>query len=249
MKNYGKSRTDPVHYEMRILTPAIIALMLPSISFAEVGDTASPQATIAGEVENPGRFELSKAATLSAIFSEITKPLAMGTTSRIRIYRNGTRRDYDVKRYGDVAVVDGDIVEVPIKHVYDEGVEDQVFPMFCEDSKAFLRQVVLLKSALWKAHTNWLGGIEGIEFRPTGKNEAHGGVSVFVRTATPVELTTIDDQKGRPDPKNSNAVLVICRDPGRGANPSEFESTLVTQIRAIPSQGTSHRNQTSELQR
>jgi len=227
---------------MRLVLPVIVALVLPSCCFADAGVAASPHATVAGEVENPGRFELTKAATLSAVFSEITKPLAIGATSRIRIYRNGTRRDYDLKRFGDVAVVDGDIVEVPIKYVYDEQAEDHVEPVFCEDSKAFLGQVVMLKSDQWQGHTNWREGIEGIEFRPTGKIGAHGGVSVFVRAATPAELPTTEDQKGRPAPKNSHAVLVICRDPGRGVNPSEFELTLVAKIRAIPS----HRNQPSE---
>lgn len=197
------------------------------------------------------RFELSEAATLSAIFSEITQPLAMGATRRIRIYRNGARRDYDVKRFGDAAVVDGDIVEVPIKYVYEEQGEaqDPVVTAFCENPKAFLGQVGMLKSDLWKARTNWREGIEGIEFRPTGKIGAHGGVSVFVRAASPAELVIMEDQKGRPAPKNSHAVLVICRDYGRGINsgsPSEFELTLVARIRAIPSQGASHQNQSSE---
>ncbi len=231
---------------MRLVLPFILSLLLQSSCFAEADVAAPPHATVAGEVENPGRFELTKAATLSAIFTVITKPLAMGATSRIRIFRNGTRRDYDVKRFGDVAVVDGDIVEVPIKYIYEEQAEDRVVPVFCDDSKTILEQLAILKSDLWKAHTNWREGIEGIEFRPTGKIGAHGGVSVFLRAATPDELETIKGQQGNPAPKNSNALLVICRDPERGVNPSEFELTLVAQIRAIPSQGTSHQDQPSE---
>jgi hypothetical protein len=199
---------------------------------------------VAGEVENPGRFELAKAATLSAIFSEVAKPLAWGQTGRIRVYRNGTRRDYDLKRFGDVTVSDGDVVEVPIKSVYEgQGeVQDQVFTVFTEDAKEFMEQVAILKSDLWKARPNWREGIEGIEFRRTGKIGLHGGVSVFARVATPAELAAVRDKTERTATIDSHAVIVIARDPGRGAKPSEFESTLVTQIRAIPS----HRNRGSE---
>ena len=70
---------------MRLVLPVIIALVLPSRSFADAGVDASPHATVAGEVENPGRFELAKAATLSAIFNQVTKPLAWGQTGRIRV--------------------------------------------------------------------------------------------------------------------------------------------------------------------
>jgi hypothetical protein len=231
---------------MRRVLPVIVALVFPSGCFADANVVASPHATVAGEVENPGRFELTRAATLSAIFSDITKPLAMGATGRIRIYRNGTCRAYDVKRFGDVAVVDGDIVEVPIKYVYDEQAEDHIVPVFCGDSKSLLGQVVMLKSDLWKVHTNWREGVEGIEFRPTGEIGSHGGVSVFVRAATSVDLAKIEDQTGRQAPKNSNALLLICRDPGREVNPSDFESTLVARIRAIPGEGASDKNQPSQ---
>lgn len=230
------------------IRPFILALVLPLSCFAETGE-APPHATVSGEVEHPGRFELTKAATLSAIFSAITKPLAMGSTSRIRVYRNGTRRDYDVKKFGDVAVVDGDIVEVPIKYIYEGQAEDRVVTVFLEDTKTFLDQVEMLKSDSWKACTNWRDGIEGIEFRPTGNIGEHGGVSVFVRAATADELATINHKKGRPVSKNSKALLVICRDFGRRANPSKFELTLVAKIRAISSKGTGHRNQPSEPQR
>lgn len=215
---------------MRLVLPVIAALVLPSICFAD----ASPHATVAGEVDTPGRFVVTKAATLSSVFSEITKPLAMGATSRVRVYRNGTRRDYDLKRFGDVGIVEGDIVEVPIKYVSEEQSENRVESVFCQDSKAFMRQVEKLKSDRWKVRTNWRDGIQGVEFRPTAKNVADGGLSVFVRVANPAELATTEDQKLGPVPKNSHAVLVICRDPGRGVDPSEFELALVAQIRAIP---------------
>ena len=79
--------------KIHLLLPVIAAIIFPSAGLAEVGDPTPPQAVIAGEVENPGRFDLAKASTLGEIFSIITKPLAMGDTKRISVYHDGTRRD------------------------------------------------------------------------------------------------------------------------------------------------------------
>jgi len=215
---------------IHLLHYGIVALLtiLPRC-WAEEGVRSTPQAIVAGEVENPGRFELTKAATISAIFSQVTKPFAMGDTSRIRHYRNGTRRDYDAKRFGDVTVNDADIIEVPAKFIYEGQREDETNRFLCGNADRLMTQLSKLKNKLWEVRTNWREGLEGIEFRPTGKEGVNGGVSVFVRTLSPAELATTANQKEASQFKNSQAVVVICR--GFRAT-SEFESTLLTLIRA-----------------
>ncbi len=225
---------------MRLILPFIIALLLPLRCFGELSPAASPQAIIAGEVVNPGRFELAKAATLSAIFSEITKPFAMGAKSRIRIYRNGKFQTYDLKEFGAVTLNGGDVIEVPIKYVYEgQGeVQDRVATAFCADTKEFLGRIAMLKSDLWTVHANWREGIEGVEFRPTGTIGEHGGISVFVRAARATELAPIVNPTGEEPSKRSQAVLLFCRDFRTGIvlkTPSEFETTLVARIQALPS--------------
>jgi len=217
----------------RLLLPAIVSLMfLSPRGLAEEGIRHTPLAIVAGEVENPGHFDLSKAATLGAIFTRITKPLAMGNTGRIRLYRNGTLRDYDVKKSGDVAVIDGDVLEVPTKSVYEgqSEAQDRVVTEACEDPKAFLEKAALLKSDLWEVQTNWRDGLEGIEFRPIGKLGEGGGIWVFVRIAGEAAMV---DRETLP-PKSAKAVVVISRDYGRGAEshvPSGFETALMKLIR------------------
>jgi hypothetical protein len=219
----------------RLVLPAIVAFLIPSGGFADAEDTASPRAVVAGEVENPGRFELTQADTLGAIFSRITTPLAMGSTQRIRIHRNGRIRTYDLKKLGNVPLADGDIVEVPAKYIIEDPPKDLATPVFCADAAALMKQVALLKSDLWKTCTNWRDGLEGTEFRPTGKLGIDGGVSVFVRAATPAELAALKDPHGPPAPKSSEAILFISRSRIRGSIPYEYETTLNARIRAISS--------------
>jgi len=220
----------------------MVAFVIPSSGFAAADVVASPHAVVAGEVENPGRFELTKADTLGAIFSRITTPRAMGATNRIRIHRNGRIRTYDLKRLGHIALADGDIVEVPVKYIVENQPGDRATPVFCEDAKALMKQVVMLKSDLWNTCTNWRDGLEGTEFRPAGKIGEAGGNSIFVRAATPAELATLKYQNGPPAPKGSAAILLINRTAGRGPDPLQYESILEARIRAI----SSHPNPPSE---
>jgi len=222
---------------MRAFLPVIITLLLSSRCFAEDDITASPQATIAGEVKNPGRFELAKAATLNEIFTKITKPLGMGATSRIWIYRDGACRVYDLKKFGDVAVIDGDIVEVSVKYIYEgqSSAQDRVVIVFCEDPNAFLGKVAVLKSDLWSVRRNWHDGKEGIEFRPTGEIGELGGVWVFVRLPSDAELAANVDPEVTPS-KAGKSVIVFSRDYGRGMRsikPSEFEPAVVAAVRNV----------------
>lgn len=217
---------------MRLLLLVILALQLPSRSFADGTPAALPQATIAGEVEIPARFELTKAATLGAIFSKVTKPLRMGATSRIRFYRNGACRFYDLKTSGDVALMEGDIIEVPIKGIYEgQGeAQDWVTTVSCEDAETFIARVDNLKSDLWKVGRNWHDGIEGIEFRPVGEIGQHGGVWVFVRPAGASYFKQKAVKVGSPT-QNPHAFDVVSRDFGRGSKePSVFESAVIKAV-------------------
>lgn len=219
---------------MRLLLLVILALQLPSKSFADGAPAALPQAAIAGEVETPARFELAKAATLGAIFSEVTKPLRMGATRRIRLYRNGACRMYDLKTSGDVALIAGDVIEVPTKGIYEgQGeAQDWVTTVSCEDAETFIERVANLKSDLWKVGRNWHDGIEGIEFRPIGESGQHGGVWVFVRPAGGSDVAQKAVEAGSPT-QNHHAFVVISRDFGRGIGAKEssaFESAVIKAV-------------------
>jgi len=160
--------------------------VLALISVLVCAASAAEEATVGGEVEKPGKMDLSKAATLREMM-EAAMPFQSGATSRIRVFRGATIRELNLKKFPDFRIEAGDVVVLPQKVIHEEACERH-FVMIPGTGMTVEKIGKLLSGQGREVRDNWRAGKLGTEVRPEKGKGGREWDWVFVRMLPAAEV-------------------------------------------------------------